>query len=156
MHLCSGGKYWRIWQIDCHSPIFYPPILTYLPFSVLTSKSKFAKYVFPHQSLEISLFFNIPPLYNFTIRYVVRSKALWIYNYATYIVHVHLCIKCMFIYYIATILASMYITITGILVLQSATNLMYHSYLPYGRKHWRIGLSPRISGEIFGEFGFNS
>ena len=23
--LCGRGKYWRIWQIDCHSPIFYQP-----------------------------------------------------------------------------------------------------------------------------------
>ena len=33
-----------------------PPILTYLPLSVLTSK-----FIFPHQSLEISLFANIFP-----------------------------------------------------------------------------------------------
>ena len=58
------GKYWRI---DCYSPIFYPPVATYLPFSVLTSKSKFAKY-FP---TKISLFANISPPPHNCMRYTV-------------------------------------------------------------------------------------
>ena len=26
--IIGWGKYWRIWQIDCHSPMFYLPILS--------------------------------------------------------------------------------------------------------------------------------
>ena len=53
--LCGGGKYWRIWRINCHLPIFYLPVFSY-QLSIFTLKSKFA-----HQSLEISLFANIFP-----------------------------------------------------------------------------------------------
>ena len=26
--LYGGGKYWRIWRIDCHLPMFYLPIVS--------------------------------------------------------------------------------------------------------------------------------
>ena len=40
--------------------------------------------------------------------------------------------------------------------IHSKTHIYRIVQLCGGGKYWRIGLSPRIGGEIFGEFGFTS
>ena len=69
VQLCGGRKYWRIWRINCHSPIFYQPILSY-QLNIFTLKSKIAKY-FP-KSLEIRKLIRqyFPSPHNCAIQYL--------------------------------------------------------------------------------------
>ena len=82
--LCGRGKYWRIWRIDCHSPIFYLPVFSY-QLSIFTLKIQIRQ-IFPHQSLEISLFANIFPtaqlyytVFKYALHYNERTNE---YNYS--------------------------------------------------------------------------
>ena len=65
--LCDGGKYWRIWQIDCHSPIFYLPVFSY-QLGIFTLKSKLPNFS-PPISGDKPIHQYFPPPHNCTIRY---------------------------------------------------------------------------------------